>query len=176
MATKTKGIDFSTLTLKDALDLAVLVEEEARERYLEFTQQMEQHHNPESARFFSFMASNEEKHRAALAGRRAHLFGDAPVTVHAGMIFDVEAPDYDEASTFMTVRGALEAALRAEVKAHDFFVSSLPRVNNREVHALFDELREEEIQHQLLVKRELARAPADPQFKAEEFSDPPVGE
>ena len=33
------------------------------------------------------------------------------------MIFDVEAPDYDEARAFMTPRQALEAALRAEKKA-----------------------------------------------------------
>ena len=29
----TRGIDFKALSLKDALDLAVLVEEEAKERY-----------------------------------------------------------------------------------------------------------------------------------------------
>jgi len=38
--TSTLGIDFASLSLKDALDLAVLVEEEARERYEEFADQM----------------------------------------------------------------------------------------------------------------------------------------
>ncbi len=39
-------VDFASLSLQDALDLAILVEEEAQERYLEFVDQMEQHHTP----------------------------------------------------------------------------------------------------------------------------------
>ena len=54
------GIDFSALTLKDALDLAILIEEEARERYEDFADQMEQHHTPEAGRFFRFMAAAVE--------------------------------------------------------------------------------------------------------------------
>ena len=59
----TKDIDFAKLSLQDALDLAVLIEEEARERYEEFAHQMRLHHTHEAARFFRFMAGNEEKHR-----------------------------------------------------------------------------------------------------------------
>ena len=55
-------IDFASLSLQDALDLAILVEEEAQERYLEFVDQMEQHHTQEAARFFASMAKNEQKH------------------------------------------------------------------------------------------------------------------
>ena len=55
-------LDFSKLGLQDALDLAVLVEEEAHERYLELTDQMQQHHTPEAAQFFTTMAGNEKKH------------------------------------------------------------------------------------------------------------------
>ena len=35
----TRGIDFRALSLKDALDLAVLIEQEAEERYEEFAAQ-----------------------------------------------------------------------------------------------------------------------------------------
>ena len=69
----TRGIDFATLTLKDALDLAVLVEEEACERYGEFADQMEMHDTPDAARFFRYMIENEEKHRIALAERAWEL-------------------------------------------------------------------------------------------------------
>ena len=62
-----KIVDFASLDLKDALDLAIMIEDEARERYEEFAEQMEAHHTPEAARFFRFMSSNEEKHRAELA-------------------------------------------------------------------------------------------------------------
>ncbi len=170
----TKGIDFTKLSLKDALDLAVLIEEEAKERYEEFAEQMEVHHTPEAARFFRFMARNEEKHRAELAARRAERFGGAPVAVGRGMIFDVEAPDYDEARVFMSARQALEAALRSEEKAHAFFVAALPRITDPEVRTLFDELRGEEVEHQDLVKRELTKLPPDSKFKPDDFADGPV--
>jgi rubrerythrin len=170
----TRGIDFSGLTLKDALDLAVLIEEEARERYEEFAEQMEVHHTPEAARFFRFMSGNEEKHRAELAGRRQELFGQAPSTVTRAMIFDVEAPEYDEARVFMTAREALQAALRSEQKAHGFFVRALPRLENLEVRKLFEELRDEEVEHQHLVQVELGKLPPDPSFDADDFADEPV--
>ena len=37
----TRDIDFATLTLMDTLDLAILIEEEARDRYQEFVEQLQ---------------------------------------------------------------------------------------------------------------------------------------
>jgi len=170
----TRGIDFAHLSLQDALDLAVLIEEEARERYEEFAEQMEVHHTPEAARFFRFMSGNEEKHRAELAARREELFGDAPAAVTRAMLFDVEAPEYDEARVFMSAREALRAALRSEEKAHAFFVEALPRLEDGAVRALFEELRDEEVEHQRLVKVELSKLPPDPGFEPDAFADEPV--
>ena len=169
----TKGIDFAALSLKDALDLAVLIEEEARERYEEFADQMELHHTPEAARFFRFMARNEEKHRVELAERRKVIFRNAPSGVTRQMLFDVEAPEYDEARAFMTARQALQAAFRAEKKAYAFFTDALPRVSEPTVKALFEELRGEEITHQRLVLAELEKTPPDPALKADDFADEP---
>ena len=170
----TRGIDFSRLSLRDALDLAVLIEEEARDRYVEFAEQMEVHHTPEAARFFRFMSLNEEKHRAELAERREQLFGAEPTAVSATMLFDVEAPEYDEARVFMTARQALGAALRSERKAHAFFDGALQAVGDRGVRELFEELREEEVEHQRLVQVELDKLPPDPRFEADDFADEPV--
>ena len=172
----TRGIDFASLSLRDALDLAVLVEEEARDRYEELAEQMEVHHTPEVARFFRFMAGNEEKHRAALAARRTAECGDAPVGVHRGMIFDIEAPEYDEVRASMTVRAALATALRSEEKAHGFFVAALACVADPGVRALFEELCEEEVEHQRLVQREIERAPADPALPGTAWEDEPVSQ
>ncbi|MCC7013141.1 MAG: ferritin family protein [Planctomycetes bacterium] len=172
----TRGIDFGRLTLKDALDLAILVEEEAKERYEEFVEQMETHRTPDAARFFRFMAANEEKHRGELAARRTQLFKGAPSVVTRAMLFDIEAPEYDEARVFMSVRAALEAALRSERKAHAFFVQVLPRVTDPDVRALFKELCEEELAHGAMVERELAKLPPDSGFKAEDFADDPVAQ
>ena len=70
-------IDFASLSLMDALDLAVLIEEEAKERYEDFAAQMDQHRTPDAARFFRLMAVNEAKHGQELATRRSQLFGEA---------------------------------------------------------------------------------------------------
>ncbi len=173
--TTTRGIDFARLSLKDALDLAVLVEEEAEERYLELEGQLTTHATPEAASFFGFMAKNEARHGKELENRRKRLFGDAPRTVTRAMLFDVEAPDYDAARAFMPVRDALDAALRSEEKAHAFFVAALPRIHDAEVKKLFEELCEEEIHHQDLVKKELAKLGPDAGDESDTFVDEPVG-
>lgn len=172
----TRNIDFAKLTMKDALDLAILIEEEAYDRYGELADQLTQHDTPDAARFFRLMMANEEKHRAALAERRDVLFADAACGVTRAMIFDVEAPDYDEARAFMTLREALETALRAEQKAHAFFVGALAQVTDPGVRTLFEELAAEEVAHQELVRRELAKAPPDPPIPTEQFADEPTGE
>jgi rubrerythrin len=170
----TGKLDFASLSLQDALDLAILVEEEAQERYLEFGEQMEAHHTPEAAGFFKFMAGNEAKHGEELRARRKELFGAAPARVRREMLWDVEAPEYDQARAFMSPRAAMEVALTSETKAHAFFVDALPHITNPEVRALFEELRDEEVLHQDLVRKELARLPPGPETSAEDYADEPV--
>jgi rubrerythrin len=167
-------LDLTRLSLRDALDLAVLVEEEARDRYEELTHQLELHHTPEAARFFRFMVANEERHRTALAERRARLFAGQPCTVRLEMIFDVEAPAYDEARAYMTLRQALAAALRSEKKAGQFFAQAVEQVTDADVRGLFSELAKEEIEHQRLVEVEIAKLPADDPYRQEDFEDEPV--
>jgi len=174
VTTHLQGIDFGQLSLRDALDLAILVEEEAKDRYQEFAEQLELHHTAEAAKFFRFMVENEAKHREDLAERRQVLYGREPSTVTRGMIFDIEAPDYDEARAFMTVREALQVALRAEQKAHAFFVGALPHAVDPAVRALFDSLRLDELEHQALVQAQLDKLPPDPLGKPEDYGDEPV--
>jgi rubrerythrin len=167
-------IDFATLSLKDALDLAILIEEEARERYEEFVDQLELHHTAEAAQFFRHMAANEMKHGDELAARRQALFGQEPCAVTRDMLWDVEAPEYHQARVFMSARHAMEVALDAETKAHDFFAGALAHVADPEVRALFEELRQEEVEHQVLVRQHLARLPPDPEADPDDYADEPV--
>jgi rubrerythrin len=167
-------LDFATLTLQDALDLAILVEEEAQERYLEFVDQMEVHHTPEAARFFRTMAGAEEKHGEALKARRQTLFADAPTRVRRSMLWDVEAPDYDAPRAFMSARQAMEVALAAETKAHAFFEKALPHLRDPEVRRLFEELRDEEVVHQRLVREAMQKLPSGPEPDPEDYADEPV--
>lgn len=170
------AIDFASLSLQDALDLAILVEDEAQERYLEFVDQMEKHRTPEAARFFAFMARNEEKHGRDLRERRRQLFGEAPARVKRSMLWDVEAPDYDQPRAFMSARQAMEVALAAETKAHAYFAAALPHLQDDAVKALFEELRDEEVEHQALVRAALQSLPAEGSHDPADYEDPPIGQ
>lgn len=169
------NVDFSTLGLQDAIDLAILVEDEAQERYLELADQMEQHHTVEAAKFFRAMAGNEKKHGDDLRARRRSLFGDAPRRVNRSALWDVEAPDYDEVRLYMSARQAMETALRAEVKAHAFFVEALPHLGDPEVRKLFQELRDEEVLHQALVREAMRGIAPEPPADPTDYEDEPVG-
>ena len=172
----TKEIDFSSLSLKDALDLAILIEEEAKERYQEFVDQMSLHRNPEVAAFFREMIGNEAKHEAQLIQQRQILFRNSLSRMNRSMLWDVEAPDYDQTRAFMSVRQAMETALQAEIKAYNFFADSLKHITEPSVKRLFEELRDEEIVHQDLVRKEIAKLPPDSGLNPEAFADEPTAQ
>jgi rubrerythrin len=91
-------------------------------------------------------------------------------------VFDVEAPEFDQVRVFMSVEQALRTALAAEEKAYEFFARAIPVLENAEVRALFTELRDEEVEHQALVKQEMARVSGEPSTNAEAYGDEPVAQ
>ena len=169
-------IDFGALTLQDALDLAILVEDEAQERYLEFVDQMEKHHTMDAARFFAAMAANEQKHGDELRARRRSLFGNAPTRMKRSLLWDVEAPDYDQPRAFMSARQAMNVALASETKAHEFFVAAIPHLADPEVRRLFQELRDEEVLHQSLVREAMRGLPEEKEADPGDYEDEPVAQ
>ncbi len=171
-----KTVDFANLSVKDALDLAILIEDEARERYEEFVDQMKLHHTPEAAEFFSVMAANETKHGEQLARRRREMFKTEPSQISRAMLWDVEAPDYDKTRAFMSVRQAMQVALESEIKARDYFSEALKHVVDEDVRKLFRELREEEAEHRRLVQMQLDKLPPDSDANPEDYSDEPVAQ
>lgn len=152
-------LDFATLDLMDALDLAVLIEAEAYDRYRLFAAQLGHRSAGDAASVFASMAENEAKHGKELAARRKTLFGDAPVRVSPDDLFDVEAPDVGAPRSNMSTLQAFEVALAAEQKAHGFYDQALPHVTNPEIHALFVELRDEETDHVRMVREAIAALP-----------------
>lgn len=170
------GIDFSTLNLKDTLDLAIAIEEEAKDRYDEFAEQLEAHHTPGVAKFFRFMSENEVKHAEVLTAKRVELFGTEPATADTLALYDIEAPDYDGARAFMSINDALEVALNAEIKAYDFYQQALPSVKDGKVNALFVQLREEEARHQVMIKEIMAKVPDLDTFDPDDFADGPTAQ
>lgn len=157
-------INFSKINLQDALDLAILVEEEAKERYEEFARQIGSSYTGDAGTFFTFMAENEAKHGQELAAQRKKLFGDKPSSITHDMISevnDVEAPEYDKARPFMSPMHALQVALACEVKAYHFFNQAINHVTDPDVKKLFSELKDEEIHHQNLIKDLMKKTPGD---------------
>lgn len=164
-------LDFATLVLKDALDLAVLIEMEAYERYHMFTNQLGHHFPGDAASVFASMAENEAKHGKELAERRTLLFGNAPVKVSRDDLFDVEAPEQGAIRSNMSTRRALELALAAEQKAYDFYDQALPHVTDLDIKALFTELRDEELEHVQLVEKAIDGLPPEADQTWEEDED-----
>ena len=171
-----KNLDLTQLDLQDALDLAILIEQEAMERYEELTAVMREHRTEEAASFFHFMAKLEARHGADLLTERAKLFGKAPRRVDRSLLWEVEAPGYETVRDFMTLREALKVALDAEVKAYDYFDRALKLPLSPAVKKLFEELLQEEIAHQDMVKKELAKAPPEEGANPEDFADEPVAQ
>ena len=168
-----RDIDFADLSLQETLDLAVAVEEEARERYLEFVDQMKRHHTPEAAEFFDMIATSERTHAERVRKRRIEMFGDSPVTVDRSLVYEIEAPGYDRVRAFMTVHQALEVALESERKAFRFYDRALDVVEDLEVRRMFDDLREQEVRHEQLIIEFKQRLPEEDDAEPEDYVDEP---
>jgi len=165
-------LDFATLDLQDALDLAILIEEEAMERYQEFQKLVGGRYKGDASDVFKVMAENEGKHRAELVARRTQLFKGAPVRVDRAWLDDVEAPDRGTPRVFMGPRQAFELALQSEEKAHDYFAGALTHVKDARVKALFEELKGEELQHKRYIKKLLANLPPGPDVEEQDADEP----
>lgn len=154
-------LDFKRLDLRDALDLAVLIEEEARERYVEFTKTVGGRYAGDAAEVFRRMAINEEKHGTQLAELRRSLFKDEPRRVDRDMIDEVEAPCHTRGRYSMTANEAILVAIDSEQKAWDFFQGASAEAHDPKVKRLFLELRDEEREHRALLERRLPDFPPE---------------
>ena len=162
------SLDLSKLSLMDALDLATLIEEEARQRYEMFASQLG---GTGAGSFFASMAENEAKHGTEILERRMAIFGKAPMKVKLDDLFDVEAPEMGAPRRGMSTLQAFEVGLEAEKKAYDFYDMALPGVTDADVRELFTELRDEELEHVEMLKEAMAKLPASASIKTENDPD-----
>lgn len=156
MSTK---LDFSKLSLMDALDLATLIEVEAFKRYTQFAERLGSSAEGDAASVFESMAVNENKHGEQIAERRVALFGEERPRVKITDIFDVEAPDFGAPTRDMSPLKAYWVALSSEKKAFAFYDQALRHVSHPEVKALFEELRDEEAEHVQMIEDIIAKLP-----------------
>lgn len=154
------NLDLSKLSLMDALDLAILIEKEAHQRYKMFASQLGRTSGGlDAGSFFASMAENEAKHGTELRARRVALFGNTPMKLKLSDLYDVEAPEMGAPRHGMSPVQAFEVGLAAEKKAYDFFDTALPGITEPEVRTLFTELRDEESAHVEMLRKELAKLP-----------------
>jgi erythrin-vacuolar iron transport family protein len=166
-------LDYSKLTLMDALDLAALIELEAYKRYTQFAERLGSRDSGDAGAVFESMAVNENKHGEQLAERRLALFGDVTPKVTLDDLFDVEAPDFGAPSMNMSPLKAYQVALSSEKKAFAFYGQALRYVNHPDVKALFEELRDEEAEHVRMLEEIIAKLPPSAAIDLEdEDSDP----
>ena len=165
-------LDYASLTLKDALDLAILVEQEAEERYGKLSAMVGGRYAGDAGDVFRAMAKNEAKHGAELEARRQKLFGKARRTISRDALYDVEAPDWTKANVFMSARQAVEVAIEDEVKAHDFYEQAAAHVKDKAVRKLFLELCGEESRHAATLRVMLKDLPSGPDVDTEVADEP----
>jgi rubrerythrin len=166
------SLDLAKLSLMDALDLATLIEEEARQRYETFAKQLGTAGSGYNAgAFFASMAKNEAKHGTDLLNRRIELFGKVPMKLKLTDLYDVEAPEMGAPRRGMSTLQAFEVGLEAEQKAYDFYDGALPGVTDPDVRELFIELRDEELEHVEMLKAEMAKLPESASVETENDPD-----
>jgi erythrin-vacuolar iron transport family protein len=164
-------LDYSKLTLMDALDLATLIEDEASKRYAQFAEQLGSRYDDDAASVFQSMAVNENKHGEQIAQRRLALFGDVRPMVKADDIFDVEAPDVGAPRQNMSPLDAYLVALSSERKAFAFYDLALRYVTQPDVKALFENLRAEEAEHVRMIQEIIKKLPPEAKVDVEDQDD-----
>jgi rubrerythrin len=165
-------LDLSKLSLMDALDLAILIEEEARQRYEMFAKQLGRAGSGyDAGSFFASMAENEAKHGNEILSRRIALFGKAPMKLKLHDLYDVEAPDVGAPRRGMSTVQAFEVGLAAEKKAYDFYNMALPGITDPEIRELFTELRDEETEHVEMLREAMAKLPQSASIEIENDPD-----
>ncbi len=165
-------VDFANLSLKDALDLAILVEQEAGERYEKLSGMVGGRYAGDAGDVFREMAKNEARHCVDLEARRQELFGKAKRTVSRDALYDVEAPDFTAVDVFMSARQAMEVAVEDERKAYDFYDGAAAHVKDKAVRKLFEELRGEESRHEATLRKKMKDLPEGPDIDDEVADEP----
>jgi rubrerythrin len=154
-------LDFGALDLRDALDLAVLIEEEAKARYQEFTKTVGGRYAGDASVVFRKMVVAEEKHGAQLAQIRESLFPGEPRRITLDMIDNVEAPMKIRGRYSMSAHDAMEIAIESEERAWDFFSRASAAATDPRVKRLFLDLRDEEREHRAMLEALLPSYPPE---------------
>jgi rubrerythrin len=150
-------MDFSKLKAHEVLDLAIYAEEEAKESYEHLAGLMEARKLPDIAAFFLRMAGLENLHREQILAERRRRFPDAAATLANRALWSIETGTLKAPNADLSLVDAFKLALEAEVRAYDYYTGALEYVTEPTTEKLFEALRQAEVEHQRLLRTELAK-------------------
>ena len=141
-------------TLDEFMALALLIENEAAQRYSELADAMETHNNRDVAELFRRMAAIEAKHaQKIMAEMKWRTAPAVPIGLHSWAGFESpETTPSADVHYLMQPYQALELALAGEQRAEQFFSRLVPLAKVATVRKAARELRDEEREHVALVK------------------------
>jgi rubrerythrin len=162
-------------SVADLLAHVKAMETEAMESYQDLAEQMDVHHNAETAQLFRKMAEVESLHVQKVLERAEGM--ELPhIPPWEYKWIDGETPESvtnENTHYLMTPHHALQLALKAETRALDFFTQIAEQTEPGTIHDLAVELRDEEREHVQLIADWLAKTP-EPDDGWDEDPDPPM--
>ncbi len=164
-------------SVAELLAHAYHMEREAQARYTYLAEQMEIHNNTQLADLFRKLADVEAIHAKDIL-RQMQEMNVPELSPSEAVWSGGEAPesvDMADASYMMTPHQALQMALHAERRAHDFFEQLRTATDDVDVERFAAEFAEEEREHVDLVLAELKKYPVTDGQPRDDM-DPPIAQ
>lgn len=149
-------LDFSKLSGRDVLDMAIAIEDEATIYYEQLADWVGDE-KQEVVDFFERMAVREKRHHDQIVALRDRLFGNQPKSHADKVSWAVEAPDVYKVPDDVNLKQAFDVAMDAETRAHDFYAGALEYATDDQVTELFEGLRRAEADHRRMLEEEMAK-------------------
>jgi len=152
--------DFASLSPREALHVAIFIEDRNADIYRQFAELFDVFNDPESSEIadtFMDMAEEEERHAASLRQRYQERFGAEPCAITEEEIHEtIELPRVDDGQIFAIARAqvspvprnkAFEIALAAEQSALKFYSQLCEVTPDTDLRDLYQELASDENDH-----------------------------
>ena len=165
--------EFSSLSPKEALHVAIFIEERNADIYNQFAELFDGFNDPESheiAGTFWDMAEEEHRHGATLQERYRERYGPEPCAIGDDEICDaIEVPRFEGGHVFAIARAqvslvprnqAIEIALAAEQSALKFYTRLSEFTEDEELRAIYEELAHDESNHVRTLSRRMKQGSA----------------
>jgi erythrin-vacuolar iron transport family protein len=162
--------EFTSLTAREALNVAIFIEQRNADIYRQFGELFDGFQDPESceiAATFWDMAEEEERHGAALQDRYSERYGRHATSISEEEIRDkIEVPKIVTGEIFAIARAqvsqvprnrAFEIALAAERSAMKFYAGLLETTDDADLRSLYEELASDEDDHVRALQKKIIR-------------------